>query len=260
MRFYLIFLIFFASAFAQQSRAAECPIELKMGLLISSDHIRVLKKGRTQYQINNNKQLFIRGDEIELTPEQTSLVKEFSLGLRKELPEIVDIAMDSMELGFGALNKVIKGIAGTDAAQGIEEHFDVLQRSLMGRFSRSGDNFYLAPQGLNELNDFFEGELSNQVKSIITNSLSVMLDAMDEAFKQNESDIEGKKVDLGERVDLISTEIELSLKYNADRLEAKANAFCQRFETLDAIEARLQKQLPRLSNYDILSNDTATSD
>lgn len=260
MRFHLIFFILLASTFTQQSNAAECPIQLKMGLLISPDHIRILKKGRTQFQINNNEQLFIRGDEIELTPEQTSLVKEFSMGLRKELPEIVDIAMDSMELGFGALNEVIKGIAGTDAAQGIEEHFAVLQRSLMGRFARSGDNFYLAPQGLNELNDFFEGELSNQVKSIVTNSLNVMLGAMDEAFKQSDSDIEGKKVGLGERVDLISAEVERSLKYNADRLEQKADAFCQRFETLDAIEARLQKQLPRLRNYDILSNAAATVD
>lgn len=231
-----------------------------MGLLISPDHIRVLEKGRTQFQINNDEQLFIRGDQISLTAEQKSLVKEFSLGLRKELPEIVSIAMDSMELGFSALNKIIKGFAGTDAAQGIEEHISVLQGRLLGRFARSGDNFYLAPQGLNGLTDFFEEELSNQVKSVVTNSLHIMLGAMDEAFKQSESDIEGKRVDLGERVDMISSEVERSLKFNADRLEEKAAAFCQRFETLDAIEARLQKQLPRLRDFDILSNETNLDD
>lgn len=253
MRSYLI-AIFLLSALSFQTNASECPIQLKMGLLISPDHIRVLQKGRTQFQINTDDQLFIRGDQIDLTPEQTLLVKEFSLGLRKELPEIVAIAIDSMELGFSALNKIIQGIAGTDTAQGIEEHFSDLQGRLLGRFARSGDNFYLAPQGLNELDDFFEEELSNQVKGVVTNSLHIMLGAMDEAFNYNESDIEGKKVDLGERVDLIIKEVERSLKYNADRLEKKADAFCQRFETLDAIEARLQKQIPRLRDFDTLSN------
>jgi hypothetical protein len=257
--FYCFFVAVFlstVSTFSSQAEAAECPIQLKMGLLISPDHIRVLQKGRTQLQINKDEQLFIRGDQIALTPEQTLLVKEFSLGLRKELPEIVSIAMDSVELGFGALNKIIQGISGTDTAQGIEEHFNELQRRLFGRFARSGDNFYLAPQGLNELDDFFEDELSNQVKSVVTNSLHIMLGAMDEAFQQSESEIEGVRIDLGERVDLISKEVENSLKYNASRLEKKATAFCQRFETLDAIEARLQKELPRLRDYDILSNET----
>ena len=249
-------IILFVAIFSQQTKAAECPIQLKMGLLISPDHIRVLQKGRTQFQINNDEQLFIRGDLITLTPEQTLLVKEFSLGLRKELPEIVSIAMDSMELGFSALNKIIQGIAGTDTAQGIEEHFADLQRRLLGRFARSGDNFYLAPQALNELDDFFEDELSNQVKGVVTNSLHIMLGAMDEAFQQSETEIEGVRIDLSERVDLISKEVENSLKYNASRLETKATAFCQRFETLDSIEARLQKEIPRLINYDILSNET----
>jgi hypothetical protein len=258
--FYLSIFILATFSFPALSKPGECPIQLKMGLLISPDHIRVLEKGRTQFQINNDEQLFIRGDQISLTAEQKSLVKEFSLGLRKELPEIVSIAMDSMELGFSALNKIIKGFAGTDAAQGIEEHISVLQGRLLGRFARSGDNFYLAPQGLNGLTDFFEEELSNQVKSVVTNSLHIMLGAMDEAFKQSESDIEGKRVDLGERVDMISSEVERSLKFNADRLEEKAAAFCQRFETLDAIEARLQKQLPRLRDYDILSNETNLDD
>lgn len=253
--FSLTFAISIVVLFSSQTKAAECPIQLKMGLLISPDHIRVLQKGRTQFQINNDEQLFIRGDEVTLTPEQTLLVKEFSLGLRKELPEIVSIAMDSVELGFSALNKIIQGISGTDTAQGIEEHFSELQRRLFGRFARSGDNFYLAPQALNELDDFFEDELSNQVKSVVTNSLHIMLGAMDEAFQQSESEIEGVKIDLGERVDLLSKEVENSLKYNANRLEEKATAFCQRFETLDSIEARLQKELPRLRNYDILSNE-----
>ena len=256
MRVFLSFTLFFFLLVSKPLSAGECPIQLKMGLLIAPDHIRILEMGRTQVQINNDSELFIRGHQIKLTEEQQKLVHEFSLGLRKELPEIVAIAMDSMELGFGALDTIIKGIAGTDAAQGISEHFSVLKGGLLERFSRSGDNFYIAPQGLNELDDFFEDELSNQVKEVVTGSLKIMLSAMGEAYNRSESVIEGQKVDLGERVELISREVEKSLEYNAVRLAEQSKAFCQRFVTLQDTETRLQKQIPTLVKYDILADQS----
>lgn len=236
------------------SAANECPIRLKMGLLIAPDHIRVMEMGRTQVQINNDEELFIRGYQISLTKEQKELVKEFSLGLRKELPEIVSIAMDSMELGFGSLDTIIKGIAGTDAAKGIQEHFNELKGGLLERFARNGDNFYIAPQGMSELDDFFEEELTSQVKEVVKGSLRVLLAAMGEAYLRSESVIEGQQVNLDERLELISQEVDRSLKYNADRLSQKAEAFCQRFATLDRAERKLQKQIPSLIKYDILAN------
>ena len=241
--------------FAPASQAGgECPIQLKMGLLIAPDHIRVMERGRTQVQINRDAQLFIRGELITLTDQERYLVREFSLGLRKELPEIVDIAMDSMELGFDALHQVIKGIAGTDTAKGIEAHFKELHGGLLKKFARSGDNFYIAPQGLHELDDFFEDELATQINTVVTDSLKIMLGAMGEAFRKSEGSLEERNVDLGERVDLLSAEVEKSLKINADRMAERAQAFCQRFESLDKTEARLQNQIPQLRKYDILSN------
>lgn len=229
-----------------------------MGLLIAPEHIRVMDMGRTRVQINNDSELFIYGELIELTDAEREMVREFSHGLRRELPEIVTIAMDSMEIGFDALNKMIRGISGTDRAKGIEEHFSMLKWGLLEKFARSGDNFYIAPQALNELDDFFEQELAEEINKVVTDALNIMLGAMGEAFRQSEGAIEGQYVDLGERVDLLSKDVELSLKVNADRLAQQAEAFCQRFETLDKVESRLQKQIPQLRKYDILSNQLAT--
>jgi hypothetical protein len=198
--------------------------------------------------------LFIRGEEVRLTQEQEDLVHEFSLGLRKELPEIVTIAMDSMDLGFNALDQVIQGISGTDTERGVKEHFAELKGGLLKRFARNGDNFYIAPQGMSELEDFFEDEINNQVKEVVTASLKVMLVAMGEAYNRSESVIEGQPIDLRERVDLIGDEVAMSLEYNASQFAKHANAFCQRFETLEETETRLQKHLPRLTKYDVLAD------
>lgn len=241
--------------FPSQATAEECPIRLKFGLLISPDHIRIMEMGRTQMQINNDSELFIRGELITLTDQERYLLREFSLGLRKELPEIVTIAMDSLDIGFDALNKVIKDFAGTDAAQEIEDHFLELRYGLLKRFARSGDNFYIAPQGLNELDDFFTDKLSEQISRVVTDSMRVMLGAMGEAYRQSEGSVEGQGYDVDESVEKLSSSVERTLAYNANRLAGKAAAFCERFETLDKTEARLQNQIPQLRKYDILSRN-----
>ena len=260
MRIYKLFtgVILLLSSLSVQ--ANECPIQLKMGLLIAPDQIRIMKMGRTQVQINHDRQLFIRGEEIPLLPEQEELVREFSLGLRKELPEIVTIAMDSLELGFDALDQVIKGMSGTDTEKGVKAHFAELKGGLLKRFARSGDNFYIAPQGMSELEDFFEDELSNQVRTLVTGSLKIMLSAMGEAYSRSESAVEGQRIDLGERLELLSQEVERSLEYNASRLAEQSRAFCRRFETLQETETRLQKQIPSLLKYDILANQNEGQD
>ena len=244
-------LFLFSSLSAQ---AVECPIQLKMGLLIAPDHIRVMSMGRTDVQINNNKQLFIRGDEVRLNKEQEQLLQELSLGLRKDLPEVVSITMDTVQLGFGALDSAIEGFAGSDAAKGINAHFEELKGSLLKRFARSGDNFYIAPQRLDELDNFFATELSEEVKALVTGSMKVMVAGMGEAYNRNESAVEGRRIDFSIRADLISEEIEKSLKLNANRLDKKSVELCRRFAILQDVESLLQKQLPELTNYDILSN------
>ncbi len=251
---YLLLITSFVSLFSVSGSAQECKIRLNFGLLIAPDHIRILDRGRTQVQINNDSQLFIRGEWITLTDQERYLVEEFSQGLRKELPEIVNIAMDSLDLGFEALNLVIKGFAGTDAAQGIEDHFNQLRAALLKRFARSGNNFYIAPLGLNELDDFFADELSQQVSSVVSESMTIMLSAMGEAYRHSEGDIEGQDIELNESVENLSKSVKTTLANNANRLAVQAAAFCERFQSLEKIESRLQNQIPQLQKYDILTN------
>lgn len=259
-RFSHLLTILLLLVYATSAWAGECPIQLKMGLLIAPDHIRVLNLDRTQVQINHDRQLFVRGEEVLLTNEQQKLVHEFSTGLRKELPEIVTIAMDSIDLGFNSIDQVIQGVSGTDTAKGVKAHFGELKGALLKRFARSGDNFYIAPQAMNELEGFFEDELSNQVREVVTGSLKVMLSAMGDAYNRSSSAIEGQPIDMQERVDVISREVEKSLEYNASRLAEQSRAFCKAFEALEDTETRLQKHIPSLNKYDILANENLNQD
>ena len=53
--------------FYQQAYAQQCSINLNYGVIIDPKHIRIVEKAKTQVQINNADQLFIRGREIPLS-------------------------------------------------------------------------------------------------------------------------------------------------------------------------------------------------
>ena len=74
----------------------QCDVELSHGLIITDDVIRIVDKGQTRVQINNDNQLFIRGYWVDLSPEESKVVEQFSRGIRQTVPELVDLATDGV--------------------------------------------------------------------------------------------------------------------------------------------------------------------
>ena len=68
---------------------SQCDVELSHGLIITDDVIRILDKGQTRVQINNNNQLFIRGYWVDLSTEESKVLQQFSNGIRHTVPELV---------------------------------------------------------------------------------------------------------------------------------------------------------------------------
>ncbi len=90
MRLVLILFLMFCS---WQGLAAECNMAFRHGILISPEQIRIQNTNRTVFQINQDKDLFIRGEWITLNPAEQELVRQYAQGLRKFVPELVTIAV-----------------------------------------------------------------------------------------------------------------------------------------------------------------------
>ncbi len=142
--------------------ANECQMGFRHGILISPEQIRVLTNDRTQFQINHDKQLFIQGEWITLSEQNTQLLALYSQGMRKFVPQVVAIAVDSVELGLSAIEGMLIGVGNKSQ----QEEWQALVREttyqLMSRFVRSGEHFYLAPQSLHEMDAFFTWRTENQ--------------------------------------------------------------------------------------------------
>lgn len=248
MRLLVLWLLFSSTSIF----ASECQMAFRHGILISPEQIRVLTADRTQFQINNDTQLFIQGHWHTLSSEDTALLAQYSQGMRKFVPQIVGIAVDSVELGLSAIEGMLIGV-GNETQQ---EEWQALVREttyqLMSRFVRSGEHFYLAPQSLNELDAFLHGELKENLTLLAKNTVGAVWGALRDALRQTDDNFERTESQDWQSVEQLIDKIGLGLDAKASELEEKSVLFCQRLRELDHIETQLQQRVPQLSQYDVV--------
>ncbi len=229
----------------------QCDVELGHGLIITDDVIRIIDNGQTQVQINNDSQLLVRGQWVELSEKDGLVLAKYSRGIRDTVPELVNLATDGINLGLSAIEQVVEGISEKEP-EVLKTQLQYVERALMDKFKRGDDFYFIAPQSLSKIDDFFAKEISEKIHSAVHGSLGAILVALGDAFKSREGNIEDRITDMGQRMDIISREIDKSLKKKAELLESKASEFCEYLNLLDATESELQQIVPALGDYDLV--------
>jgi len=246
-------LVFFPQAYAQQ-----CSINLNYGVIIDPKHIRIVEKGQTQVQINDSKQLFIKGRELSLTNNQQLLLEKFSLGIRQQVPEIVSIAIEGVDIGLKAVNEVVAGLTGENSAsqQKVQAKFDELKWRIRARFNQSANNYYIAPQDLNDFDEMFTGEFEQEIEAMISTSIGSILEAVGQSIltdsNNDEYGGETRITTFDKRLTSISKGLELEVSERAKALDKKAALFCQQLTHLDEIEAQLHQAIPALRSFNLI--------
>lgn len=235
------------NVFAEQ----ECDVELGHGLIITEDVIRIVDRGQTRVQINNDQQLFIKGRWIKLKQHEQLVLHQYSQGLRDTVPQLVELATDGVNLGLTAIEQVVSGFAEKEPAV-LKDQLKYVERALKDRFKKGDDFFYIAPQSLSKMNEFFEKEISEKIHSAVHGSLGAILVALGDAFESDEGNIEERITGMSERMDIISQEIDKSLKKKAIKLEKKANEYCGCLRTLENTEQKLHEIVPQLVDFDLV--------
>ncbi len=244
--------------FYQQAYAQQCSINLNYGIIIAPKHIRIIDKAQTQVQINNSKQLFIQGREQSLTNEQQALLSQFSTGIRQQVPEIVSIAIEGVDIGLKAVNEVITGLTGENSAsqQKVQAKFDELKWRMRARFNQSANNYYIAPQDLNDFDEMFTGEFEQEIEAMISTSIGTILEAVGQSMlkdeQTNEYEGETRIATFDKRLTSISKGLELEVTERAKALDNKATIFCQQLIQLNKIESELHHAIPELKRYNLI--------
>lgn len=243
---------------ATPALAEHCSVNFNYGVIIDPSHIRNLDKGITNVQITNNEQLFIHGREIQLTTSQKEALAQYSNGIREHVPEIVSIAIEGVDIGLKAVNKLVGGLTGenSESHQKLQENFDELHWRMRRRFNHSDDSYYVAPQDFNDFDEIFAGEFEQEIKEIVASSVGTILLAVGKAMTaQEEGEMEDRMANFDQHLSELGQEIELDISEKTKVIETKASEFCKKLIELDERETRLQQQVPELLPYNLISTD-----
>jgi len=256
----LLSLLLFTSLTSFGIQAEQCSVNFNYGVIIDPNHIRMIDHGNTIVQINNENQLFVEGREIELNHEQQQLIKQFSLGIRDQIPEIVSIAIEGVDIGLKAVNKAIGSLTGENSAsqQKIQTKFDELKWRIRTRFNQSANNYYIAPQDFADFDDIFTGEFEQEIEEIISDSIGTILLAVGEAMigdNTNSSGGEQRISTFDERMETMGKDLELEISASANALEKKAEQFCLKLTELDKVESKIQRSINQLSQFNLIKSN-----
>jgi hypothetical protein len=238
---------------ASNTLAEQCDINLNYGVIIDPTHVRIIDHGKTYIQVNGQNQLFNNGAEIQLSTKQKKLISEYFSGIRAQIPKIVSIAIESVDVGRSVVNKVIAGITGENSAshQKLQKKFDELQWRIRTRFNHSDNSFYLAPQDFDNFDDVLGGEFEEEIESIVANSIGTIVSTVGKAI--SESDIEGSE----QRPNTIVTNMgniskELKLNSNISTIETKVARFCKKLKELNDLEQELNENILELKSFNLI--------
>lgn len=237
------------------ANAQQCDINFNYGVIIDPAHVRIVNNGQTYVQINGQHQLFVNGREISLNDEQQRQLSEYTTGIRSQVPAIVSIAIEGVELGLKAVNKVISSLTGENSAshQQFQEKFDEMKFRLRTRFNHSDDSYYIAPQDFDDFDEIFAGEFENEIETIVSDSVGTILVAVGEAMTHREEQSTEQRVEtFDQRIKTMGNDIKLDISNQANALEVKAGKICASLVTLDDIENKLQLEIPALSEFNLI--------
>ncbi len=242
-----------SSAFAKN-----CNVNFNYGVVIDPSHVRILDHGQTYVQFNGEHQVFVHGREVELTKDNQETVSKFVSGIRQQVPQIVSIAIEGVEIALKTVNKVIGGLTGENSAshRKITEKFDEMKIRLHRRFNHSDESYYIAPQDFDEFDEIFAGEFEHEIEEIVSESIGTILMAVGDAMaNRDKEDIEQRVDTFDERIETMGTELTLEIGDKASKLESKAELFCKNLSSLDKIETEMQLTIPALSEFNLISTN-----
>ncbi|MEH6594731.1 MAG: DUF2884 family protein [Colwellia polaris] len=238
--------------------AQQCDINFNYGVIIDPAHLRIVNQGQTYVQINGPHQLFVKGREIQLTSEQKVQLSEYTQGIRSQVPAIVSIAIEGVELGLKAVNKVISSLTGENSAshQQFQEKFDEMKWRLRSRFNHSDESYYIAPQDFDDFDEIFAGEFESEIEAIVTDSVGTILIAVGEAMTHKEEQSTEQRVEtFDQRIETMGNDIKLDISKQANALENKAEIICSTLMKLDEIENKLQLEIPALAEFNLIETN-----
>lgn len=238
--------------------ANECNVNIDGKMTLEDQVLTITTEESDVISIESNYQLFVNGDELELSSTEKQWVQDYYNGIYGAVPQAANIAVEGVALASSAISEVFGGLLGQDsqAIDRVTEKLADIGDKVHGSFYAEDGSIRVDSMQFED-GDMFGEQWSNEfeeaVEEVISNSVGQLLIAIGtQMMFGDDQDTE----DFDQRMANFSENLESRLEDQATVIEEKAQALCYQMASVDLAENQLQSNISELADLNVFSVDT----
>ncbi|CAM4016153.1 MULTISPECIES: YggN family protein [Shewanella] len=230
----------------------QCEVSLNYDVSVEPSKLVVSEAKKEVYRIELGR-LYVNGDKVELNDKQQALVNQYAGEVSKQLPEVIDVVHDAVDIASTAVSMALTPLLGDAAGAKIDEMMDGLSQRIDTVAYQNGDKFYLGATE-SSIEDTFGKEFEQEMEQLVQSSIgSMMMTLGSEMMKGDGESFEEKMNAFSAKMDKVGDDIEAQIEQQATDLEARADKLCDNFQQLVALESQMRSEVPALRDYPLVS-------
>ncbi|ABO22998.1 YggN family protein [Shewanella loihica] len=230
----------------------QCEVSLNYDVSVEPSKLVVSEAKKEVYRIELGR-LYVNGDKVELNDKQQALVNQYAGEVSKQLPEVIDVVHDAVDIASTAVSMALTPLLGDAAGAKIDEMMDGLSKRIDTVAYQNGDKFYLGATE-SSIEDTFGKEFEQEMEQLVQSSIgSMMMTLGSEMMKGDGESFEEKMNAFSAKMDKVGDDIEAQIEQQATDLEARADKLCDNFQQLVALESQMRSEVPALRDYPLVS-------
>ncbi|KKO45160.1 hypothetical protein WG68_12085 [Arsukibacterium ikkense] len=233
-----------------------CNIEFDKDLVIDSSSVQLQDNGKTLWQINKDGQLSLNGKTILVNNDTRLLLRDYQAGIRSQTSQTVALVEDALLMANEALTTVLNELTGKslDDYPAMQKALSKISDAANQVVVQDGDNTYLYGSRLHNIDQAFGPEFEQAIEEAVSQSMGNIMLLVGKAMVSGEGSFEQRMEAFGQRMEKFGENLEARMELKASALEQRGEAICAQVTTLDALETRIQQQIPAMQQYDLFNN------
>ncbi len=244
-------LVYSNSAAAHSNQS--CNIEFDKDLVINSNSVQLQDSGNTLWLINDEGQLTLNGKTVKVNTETRELLRDYQAGIRHQTVATVALVEDALLMASEALTTVLNELTGKslDDYPAMQQALAKISDAANQVVVQDGDNTYLYGSRLDTIDQAFGPEFEQAIEEAVTQSMGSIMMLVGKAMTSGEGNFEQRMEAFGAKMEKFGENLEAKMDIKAAALEQRGDAFCAQVTQLDALETRIQQQIPAMQQYDL---------
>lgn len=226
------------------SYAQSCPVNVPNDIHISNDQVSVYQGGEAKLLINQDNQLFIDGQQVALSEQQSEALQSYSDHVKAYLPKMAELADDGASIAQEVIDELSAHFGESDAFSGAEQLVDEYSAKAKQKFYPDGE-FVMPADVFESMGSDWKQEFEEALKHISVESISGVIASLSAEMKSGELSFSDFQSQLSE----LKQSLQDKIRQRSGEVAEQAGSVCESIEGLAEEEQDLQKVIPELKDY-----------